>query len=92
MFEAWMFFGPGQVDRFGATRNQADQTLALIEDKGNVTIRKYLEDAPSADEIRAALEGRLVSYKIPAEVTFIDAIPKTASGKILRRQLRDAYA
>lgn len=45
-----------------------------------------------ADEIRAALEGRLVSYKIPAEVTFIDAIPKTASGKILRRQLRDVYA
>ena len=45
-----------------------------------------------ADDIRAALEGRLVSYKIPAEVTFIDAIPKTASGKILRRQLRDAYA
>ena len=44
------------------------------------------------DTIRAALEGRLVSYKIPAEVTFIDAIPKTASGKILRRQLRDAHA
>ncbi len=44
----------------------------------------------SADDIRAALEGRLVSYKIPAHVTFIDAIPKTASGKILRRQLRNA--
>ncbi|AZQ66406.1 4-coumarate--CoA ligase family protein [Silicimonas algicola] len=43
----------------------------------------------SPDDIRAALDGRLVSYKIPAEVTFIDAIPKTASGKILRRQLRD---
>ncbi len=43
----------------------------------------------TADDIRAALDGRLVSYKIPAEVTFIDAIPKTASGKILRRQLRD---
>ncbi|RZW04852.1 MAG: 4-coumarate--CoA ligase family protein [Rhodobacteraceae bacterium] len=47
---------------------------------------------PTADSIRAALDGRLVSYKIPAEVTFIDAIPKTASGKILRRQLRDAHA
>ncbi|NNL36483.1 MAG: hypothetical protein HKP35_11740, partial [Silicimonas sp.] len=47
---------------------------------------------PTADSIRAALNGRLVSYKIPAEVTFIDAIPKTASGKILRRQLRDSHA
>ena len=44
------------------------------------------------EDIRTALDGRLVSYKIPAEVTFIDAIPKTASGKILRRQLRDAHA
>ncbi len=42
----------------------------------------------TADEICAALESSLVKYKIPAEVTFIDAIPKTASGKILRRELR----
>lgn len=46
---------------------------------------------PTSETIRADLEGRLVSYKIPAEVTFIEAIPKTASGKILRRQLRDTY-
>ncbi len=43
----------------------------------------------TGEDIRAALKGRLVSYKVPAEVTFIDAIPKTASGKILRRELRD---
>ena len=42
----------------------------------------------SGDEIRAALDGKLVKYKIPADVTFIEAIPKTASGKILRRELR----
>lgn len=49
------------------------------------------ETDPSAESICAALQGRLVSYKIPAEVTFIDAIPKTASGKILRRELRDRH-
>ncbi len=42
----------------------------------------------SGEDIQAALDGKLVKYKVPAEVTFIDAIPKTASGKILRRQLR----
>ncbi|WP_204113811.1 arsenate reductase (glutaredoxin) [Shimia biformata] len=36
--------------------SKSRQTLALIEDKGAVTIRKYLEDAPSAEEIRAALD------------------------------------
>ena len=34
--------------------SKSRQTLALIEDKGEVSIRKYLEDAPTADEIRAA--------------------------------------
>ncbi|MBR9653109.1 arsenate reductase (glutaredoxin) [Thalassovita aquimarina] len=36
--------------------SKSRQTLALIEDRG-VTIRKYLEDAPSADEIRAARDA-----------------------------------
>jgi len=31
---------------------------------------------------------RLTHYKQPREVHFVEAIPKTASGKILRRDLR----
>ncbi len=40
-------------------------------------------------EIVAALRPRLASYKVPARIAFIEAIPKSASGKILRRMLRD---
>ena len=36
--------------------SKSRQTLALIEDKGAVTVRKYLEDCPTADEIREALD------------------------------------
>ncbi len=39
--------------------------------------------------IQAALRTRLASYKVPARIEFIDAIPKSAAGKILRRVLRD---
>lgn len=42
-----------------------------------------------AEEIIAFLRGRLASYKLPQRVEFIDAIPKSASGKILRRVLKD---
>jgi acyl-CoA synthetase (AMP-forming)/AMP-acid ligase II len=46
---------------------------------------------PSA-ETKADLCGfvaeRLTHYKQPRDVRFVDAIPKTASGKILRRELR----
>lgn len=36
--------------------SKSRQTLALVEEKGPVTIRKYLEDAPSEAEIREVLE------------------------------------
>jgi long-chain acyl-CoA synthetase len=32
---------------------------------------------------------RMAAYKYPREVAIVDVIPKTASGKILRRSLRD---
>ena len=61
------------------------------EDAGEVPVayvvrRPGTED--SAEDVIAALDGKLVSYKVPRSVSFIDAIPKTASGKILRRELR----
>jgi long-chain acyl-CoA synthetase len=40
------------------------------------------------DEICAFVADRLTHYKQPREVRFVDAVPKTASGKILRRELR----
>lgn len=39
--------------------------------------------------VMAHMAGRLASYKQPRAVHFIDAIPKSPSGKILRRLLRD---
>ncbi len=46
----------------------------------------------TAEAILEALRPRLASYKLPVGVTFIDAVPKSASGKILRRVLRDQMA
>ena len=52
------------------------------------------EGSLPSDKTREALcgfvAGRLTHYKQPREIRFVDAIPKTASGKILRRELRKA--
>jgi 4-coumarate--CoA ligase len=40
-------------------------------------------------EIRGFVAERVATYKQIQTVTFVDAIPKSASGKILRRVLRD---
>ncbi len=31
----------------------------------------------------------MTAYKVPTEVEFIDELPKSAIGKIMRRELRD---
>lgn len=41
-------------------------------------------EGAAEDAIRAHLAGHLAHYKIPKRITFIEAIPKSASGKILR--------
>jgi long-chain acyl-CoA synthetase len=40
------------------------------------------------EELCAFVGERLTHYKQPREVHFVDIVPKTASGKILRRELR----
>jgi fatty-acyl-CoA synthase len=40
------------------------------------------------DELRAHLAGRLARYKIPKTVVFVDDMPRTASGKIRKSELR----
>ena len=47
--------------------------------------------AASAADIICFTRQRIAGYKTPKSVEFIAALPRNASGKILRRQLRDPY-
>jgi len=43
------------------------------------------------DEIRDFGKQHLASYKVPRSVDYLDELPRTGSGKILKRQLRAPY-
>jgi long-chain acyl-CoA synthetase len=45
----------------------------------------------SADELIAYCKERLASYKKPTSVDFVDSLPKTGSGKVWKKPLRDQY-
>lgn len=45
----------------------------------------------SAEEIRAHCKRNIASYKVPRHIGFVDDLPKTDTGKVLRREIRDAY-
>ncbi len=47
------------------------------------------ETTPTLEELQAHLVERLAHYKQIRRVAYVDAIPKSASGKILRRLLRE---
>lgn len=44
------------------------------------------------DRIKAHCRARLAPYKIPRQVTFVDTLPRTASGKVRRFQLMEQTA
>jgi fatty-acyl-CoA synthase len=47
------------------------------------------EGEVSEDELKAHVKANLASYKAPREIEFIAELPRNASGKILKRELRE---
>ena len=45
----------------------------------------------SEEQVLAHLDGRLARYKIPKSVLFVESMPRTASGKIRKPDLRKQY-
>ena len=46
----------------------------------------------TADDLIEHCRAQLARYKVPKQVTFIDALPRNPSGKILKRELRNRDA
>jgi acyl-CoA synthetase (AMP-forming)/AMP-acid ligase II len=46
-------------------------------------------EAATEDELRGYCRIRLAGYKLPRVYRFSPALPRTASGKLLRRSLED---
>lgn len=45
----------------------------------------------TAEEIMSFCKGKIAGYKTPKSVEFVDALPKNATGKILKKELRAKY-
>ena len=41
-----------------------------------------------AEELQAHVKERLASYSYPREIAFLDALPTTVTGKVIRKDLR----
>ena len=56
------------------------------------TVKAFVSLRPGAnvepDELIAFCKDRMAAYKYPRQLEIVDALPKTVTGKLLRRELR----
>ncbi|MBK6864583.1 MAG: AMP-binding protein [Ideonella sp.] len=67
--------------------------IGVPDDKTGEAVKLFVVKAPGAAlaeaDVVAHCRKELTGYKIPKHVRFIEALPKSTVGKILRRELRD---
>ena len=65
---------------FGVDDEKFGQRLKAVV----VTRRKL-----SADEVKQYVKSNLAGYKVPRDVEFVDELPRTSTGKVLKRELKE---
>ena len=80
--EATLLEHPAVVDAAVHPRTDPEWGEAVV---ATVVLRDGISIAP--DELRDHCAARLAGFKVPKAVEFADRLPRTASGKLLRRQL-----
>ncbi|NEE20053.1 4-coumarate--CoA ligase family protein, partial [Streptomyces sp. SID7499] len=68
--------------------------IGVYDAEGNEVPKAFLVRSPAAgdlttDDVLAYVAERVSPYKKVRQAEFIEAVPRAASGKILRRELRD---
>lgn len=71
----------GVVGRTDAAAGEVPVAFVVVRED-------YASGAKLQEELCCFVAERLTSYKQPREVRFVESVPKTLSGKILRRELR----
>ncbi len=72
----------------------ADVAVVGVEDEEyGQRLKAFVVAAPEAEaseeELKAHVKAHLASYKAPREIEFLDELPRNATGKVLKRKLRE---
>jgi 2-aminobenzoate-CoA ligase len=69
--------------------------IGLPDDIIGQRIRAYVVLRPACErsaalaaEITAGVAARIAAFKVPKEIVFVESLPRTATGKLMRRELR----
>lgn len=68
----------GVVGKPDALRTEIVKAYVVIKDGAKVT----------AEDLQSWVKERLASYSYPREITFLDVLPMTVTGKVIRKELK----
>jgi len=67
--------------------------IGIPDERTDEAVKLFVVKMPEAqvsgDDVIAFCRKNLTAYKVPRQIAFIDELPKSPVGKILRRELRD---
>ena len=68
--------------------------IGVADEARGMRVKAYVvladgAEPPAAHELQEFVKASIAPYKYPREIEFVEELPKTASGKVLRRELRD---
>jgi fatty-acyl-CoA synthase len=85
---------PGEVEDLlaGLPGIREVAVVGVADDEFGQRLRAVVSLHPGADlseaQLQAHVRTHLARYKVPREVVFVDQLPRNATGKILKRELR----
>jgi len=72
-----------EVAVFGVDDEKFGQRLKAV------MVKKSGSSLSEAD-VKKHVKANLAGYKVPRDVEFVDELPRTSTGKVLKRELKDA--
>lgn len=58
-----------------------EEVIAFIQPKDDITLKE--------NELRVYLKTHLANFKLPKQIYFVEELPKNATGKVLKRVLKE---